>query len=96
MCLTTSRSLVNGVDRAPSQILPFTVGTNGALQAQTGGAVPDDPTQSNPIYLLVESKGKWLYVANQGNNTHPDQRRRAASPAMSSTPARHQLSHHCR
>ena len=34
---------------------------------QTGGAVPDDPTLANPIYLLVESKGKFLYVANQGN-----------------------------
>ena len=52
---------------ATSQILPFSVGTNGALQAQTGGAVPDDPTLANPIYLLVESKGKFLYVANQGN-----------------------------
>jgi 6-phosphogluconolactonase len=51
------------------QILPFSVGTNGALQAQTGGAVPDDPTESNPIYMVVESKGKWVYVANQGNNT---------------------------
>jgi len=40
---------------ATSQILPFSVGTGGALQAQTGGAVPDDPTLSNPIYLLVES-----------------------------------------
>jgi 6-phosphogluconolactonase (cycloisomerase 2 family) len=53
---------------ATSQILPFSVGTNGALQAQTGGAVPDDPTLANPIYLLVESKGRFLYVANQGNN----------------------------
>jgi 6-phosphogluconolactonase (cycloisomerase 2 family) len=52
----------------PSQILPFTVGNNGALQAQTGGIVPDDPTLANPIYLMVESKGKFLYVANQGNN----------------------------
>jgi 6-phosphogluconolactonase (cycloisomerase 2 family) len=52
----------------PSQILPFTVGTNGALQAQTGGIVPDDAAQSNPIYMIVESKGKWIYVANQGNN----------------------------
>lgn len=52
----------------PSQILPFTVGTNGALQAQTGGIVPDDATTSNPIQLLVESKTKYLYVANQGNN----------------------------
>jgi 6-phosphogluconolactonase (cycloisomerase 2 family) len=52
-----------------SQILPFSVGSNGALQAQTGGAVPDDATLANPIFLLVESKGKFLYVANQGNNT---------------------------
>ena len=51
-----------------SQILPYTVGTNGALQAEPGGIVPDDPTLANPIYLLVESKGKFIYVINQGNN----------------------------
>jgi 6-phosphogluconolactonase (cycloisomerase 2 family) len=55
---------------ASSQILPFTVGTNGALQAKTGGVVADDPTLSNPIFLMVENKGKFLYVANQGNNTN--------------------------
>jgi 6-phosphogluconolactonase (cycloisomerase 2 family) len=53
---------------ATSQILPFSIGPGGALQAQVGGVVPDDPTLANPIYLLVESKGKFLYVANQGNN----------------------------
>ncbi|MGD0631608.1 MAG: beta-propeller fold lactonase family protein [Terracidiphilus sp.] len=53
---------------ATSQILPYSIGTNGALQAQTGGVIPDDSTLSNPIFLLVESKGKFLYVANQGNN----------------------------
>jgi 6-phosphogluconolactonase (cycloisomerase 2 family) len=52
----------------PSQILPFTVGTNGALQAQTGGVIPDDSTLSNPVWIMLESKGKFLYVANQGNN----------------------------
>jgi Lactonase, 7-bladed beta-propeller len=52
-----------------SQILPWTVGTNGALQAEPGGIVPEDDTVANPIYLLVESKGKFIYVANQGNNT---------------------------
>jgi 6-phosphogluconolactonase len=51
-----------------SQILPFSVGSGGALQAQTGGIVPDDATLANPIFLLVESKGKFLYVANQGDN----------------------------
>jgi 6-phosphogluconolactonase (cycloisomerase 2 family) len=54
---------------ASSQILPFSVGSGGSLQAQISGAVADDPTLSNPIVLLVESKGKFLYVANQGNNT---------------------------
>ena len=49
-----------------SQILPFTAGTGGALQAQTGGAVPDDPNASNPIMLIAETKGKWVYLANQG------------------------------
>ncbi len=52
----------------PSQILAFTVGANGALQAQTDPVVPDDPTLSNPIQLLEESKNKYLYVANQGDN----------------------------
>ena len=51
-----------------SQILPYTVGSGGALLAVTSGPIPDDPNQSNPIYLAVESKGKWFYVANQGNN----------------------------
>jgi hypothetical protein len=52
-----------------SQLLPFTEGSNGALQAQTGGAIPEDPTLANPVYLLVAgTTGKFLYVANAGNN----------------------------
>ena len=53
---------------AISQILPYTVGTNGALQPETSGIIPDDTRLSNPIYLILESKSKFLYVANQGNN----------------------------
>jgi len=49
----------------PGQIIPFTIGTNGALQSLVGGAIADDVTETNPIYLMVESKGKFLYVANQ-------------------------------
>ena len=52
-----------------SQILPYTTGTGGALQAEPSGVIPDDPTLANPIQVLVESKGKFVYVANQGNNT---------------------------
>jgi 6-phosphogluconolactonase (cycloisomerase 2 family) len=59
---------VNSVT-SPSQILPYTVGSSGSLASQTGGAVAEDPSVSNPIVLLQENKGKWIYVANQGNNT---------------------------
>jgi 6-phosphogluconolactonase (cycloisomerase 2 family) len=53
---------------ALSQILPYTIGSGGALQAVTGGPVPDDPTLGNPTVLLVESKGTFVYVANTGFN----------------------------
>jgi hypothetical protein len=53
-----------------SQILPFSAGNGGALQPQTGGIVPDDASLSNPIYLLVEAKGRFVYVVNQGNNSN--------------------------
>jgi 6-phosphogluconolactonase len=55
---------------ASSVILAYSAGTNGALQPQTGGTIADDPTLSNPSQLLVESKGKFVYVANLGNNTN--------------------------
>jgi 6-phosphogluconolactonase (cycloisomerase 2 family) len=61
---------LNGSSTATSQsqILPFTVGGSGTLQSQTGGPVADDPAQSNPIFLVEESKNTFIYVANQGNN----------------------------
>ncbi len=52
-----------------SQILPFTPGSGGALQAQTGGAVPDDPNQDIPTMLISETKNKWVYVANHGSSS---------------------------
>ena len=54
----------------PAQILPFSVGSGGALQSQTGGAVPDVPAQSNPLFVLAPAGGKWFYVANAGDNTN--------------------------
>jgi hypothetical protein len=65
---------VNGSTTAASQsqILPFSVGANGFLASQTGGAVPDDPGQSNPIVAVLENKGKWLYAANQGDLSNPN------------------------
>jgi 6-phosphogluconolactonase len=76
---------------ATGQILPFSIGTNGALQQQTGGAVPDDVSQSNPVYLVLESKGKWVYVANQGNNTN-NTNSQSGITGYVIDPATHQLS----
>ncbi len=52
-----------------SQIQPYSVGSGGALQGEPSGIFPDTATLDNPIQVLVESKGKYLYVANQGSNT---------------------------
>ncbi|MGD0547006.1 MAG: hypothetical protein ABR991_04175 [Terracidiphilus sp.] len=62
---------VNGAVASQSQILPYSLISGGALQAAVTGPIPDDANQSNPIYLLVENKGKWFYVANQGNLSTP-------------------------
>jgi 6-phosphogluconolactonase (cycloisomerase 2 family) len=66
--------LNNGTESTvPSQMLPYTVGTNGALQQQSGGIVPGDAILTKPIYMIEESKGSWVYVAYQGdNNTQTD------------------------
>jgi hypothetical protein len=75
---------------APSQILPYTVGTNGALQAQTGGAIPDDPTLANPTYLVV--KGSWLYIANSGTNETTTATTQDGIAGYIVDPSTHQLS----
>ena len=76
-----------------SQLLPYTIGTGGALQAEPGGAIPDDPALSNPIYIMIESKGKFLYVANQGNNvTGPNPESGIAGYFITTAPA-YQLSY---
>jgi hypothetical protein len=60
---------VNGLHYdAQSQILPFTWAPTERCR-RNRRRCPGRPTLANPIYLLVESKGKFLYVANQGNNT---------------------------
>jgi 6-phosphogluconolactonase (cycloisomerase 2 family) len=64
LTVTTNGTTLN----YPSQILPYTLGSGGLLAAEPSGAIPDDPNLSNPIYVIVESKGKLLYVVNQGNN----------------------------
>ena len=53
---------------ANSMIVPYQV-SSGSLQAQSTGQIANDPNRSNPTYLMVEAKSKYLYIANQGNNT---------------------------
>ncbi len=60
---------------SPGQILPFTVGgTSCSLNTITGGPTGNLPPAANPVYTLVDSKGKYLYVANQSttNSTTPN------------------------
>ena len=65
----------NGVNAG--QILPYTVGTNGALQSLVGGQVDNAGTVANPQTMIVDHQGKFLYLANQGPNLTP------TSPASS-------------
>jgi len=49
-------------------ILPYTIGTNGALQSLVGGAVNNSGTVANPGPMIVDHTGQFLYLANQGPN----------------------------
>src|SRR5579863_10413339 len=53
----------------PSQIVQYSIGTNGSLQAVQGGGVTAGPASlSHPIYLIQEKNAKWAYVAFYGDN----------------------------
>lgn len=79
---------------ATSQLLPFTLGTGGALNPLTGGPVADDPTLTNPVQLLVISKGNssWVYVANYGNNNTGQAGQESGIAGYVTDPTTHQLS----
>ena len=54
--------------------------------------IPDDPNLANPIEVLVENKGQFVYVANQGNNvTGPNPNSGIAAYHITTSPA-YQLS----
>jgi 6-phosphogluconolactonase len=55
----------------PGQILPYTVGTNGALQSLVGGQVDNSGTVANPGPMIVDHQGKFLYLADMGPNLTP-------------------------
>jgi 6-phosphogluconolactonase len=53
------------------EILPYTVGTNGALLSVVNGAVENTGTVANPGPMIVDHQGKFLYLANMGPNLTP-------------------------
>jgi 6-phosphogluconolactonase len=58
-------------------IMPFTVGTNGALLTLVNGQEFNTGTVANPGPMIVDHQSKFLYLANQGPNLT------ATSPASS-------------
>ena len=69
--INASGSSVYLTDAANNLILPYTVGSNCALNPLTGGSVPNLALTSNPVYSFTDSKGKYLYVLNQsGTNSN--------------------------
>ncbi len=50
------------------QILPYTLGTNGALQSLVGGQVVNSGTVANPGPMIVDHQNKFLYLTNMGPN----------------------------
>jgi 6-phosphogluconolactonase (cycloisomerase 2 family) len=53
------------------EILPYTIGTNGALQVLVHGAVLNTGTVANPGPMIVDHQNKFLYLANMGPNLTP-------------------------
>src|SRR5664279_1957902 len=59
------------LDSGTNLIMPYTRGTNGSLQTVVGGSYPNDPTVSHPSAMVIDTKGKFMYIANAGPNTNP-------------------------
>jgi 6-phosphogluconolactonase (cycloisomerase 2 family) len=53
-------------DAGTNQIIPYNTGTGCSLSAQIGGAVNNLPLTANPVFSMVDNKGKYLYVLNHG------------------------------
>ena len=52
-------------------ILPYTIGTNGALQTLVHGSVANSGTVANPGPMIVDHQNKFLYLTNMGPNLTP-------------------------
>jgi 6-phosphogluconolactonase (cycloisomerase 2 family) len=63
-------------DATNNEIYPFTIGTNGNLQALVGGPVAQNASVEGGDYIIVDAKSKFLYILNT-----------AANPAYSTAPS---------
>jgi 6-phosphogluconolactonase len=66
--IDAGQNLTGQIANPSGYILPYTTGTNGALQSLVNGAVPNSGTTSGPGPMIVDHQGKFLYLANQGPN----------------------------
>jgi 6-phosphogluconolactonase (cycloisomerase 2 family) len=55
-----------GATGSAGRIIPFTSGSGCSLAAQVDGPVTNIPPAVDPVYSMVDSKGKFLYVLNYG------------------------------
>lgn len=66
-----SGSYMYVTDAGTNQILPYSFGTNCALNTVPGGAVPNLALTANPVFSFMDSKNKYLYILNQ-TSTNPN------------------------
>ena len=61
-------SYVTTTDAAANTVTVYNTGNNCSLQAAGGGPVSLTPyNTSNPVYTLIDTSNKYLYVVNNGN-----------------------------
>jgi 6-phosphogluconolactonase (cycloisomerase 2 family) len=71
-----SGSYVYLTDNTLNAIIPYTLGTSCTLTPVTGGTVANEAGASDPVYTLLDSTAKYLYVLNHtqlttGSTTQP-------------------------
>jgi 6-phosphogluconolactonase len=69
--IDAGQNLTGQIANPSGFILPYTTGTNGALQSLVLGAVPNSGTTADPGPMIVDHQGKFVYLANQGPNLTP-------------------------
>jgi 6-phosphogluconolactonase (cycloisomerase 2 family) len=60
------------IDSGNNQILQYSIGTGGALAPISTGNTTLPALTSNPVWSLVSSNSKFLYVVSKGNGSNPN------------------------